>query len=140
MTEIRTTLGVLAGAEHALNRLATRQLPLKAAYHLTKLVKLTAEELKFFYDSRNEAVKELGTERETTPAERAAGQGPTVLAVTPENMPEFSKRMNELAAVEAALAWGPLDLTPLTALVISAEELAQLGPLVTFSDEEGKSI
>lgn len=129
MSEITTTLGVLVQAEGSLHRFGMERLPIKAAYHLSKLTRLVLAETKEFETQRLALVEELG-----------AKDDQQQLRVTPENMPEFTRRINELAGVEVSIPWGPLDLTPLRDLRISAADLAQLGPLVTFTDDEGKSI
>lgn len=127
--QIDTTLGALVQAEGALHRLGLERLPIKAAYHLSKLARLVLAETKEFETQRLALVEALGAPNE---------QG--VLQVTPEHMPEFTRLINELAAVEITIPWGPLDLTPLRDLRMSASDVAQLGPLVTFTDESEKSI
>lgn len=124
--EIRTTLGGLVQAEGALQRLTALRLPVKAAYHLSKLFGLVRAELKTFHEQRLVIVKELGTQTRDT-------VGDEQWQVSPEHMPAFTTRVGELVAIEVTLPWGPLDLTPLTTIEISADDLWALGPLVTLT-------
>lgn len=145
---ITTTLGVLVEAEMALARIASVRLPVKAAYHVAKLCTLVRAELRPFHEQRQAHIKELGEERDPTPAEAAQNMGQRVMAVTPKNWPEFERRMAELVAIEVSLRYGPIDLASFVAVEVSAGDLMALGPLVVFEEatthaletQEGKSI
>lgn len=127
MTEIHTSLGTLAQAEAALQRLAAQRLPVKAAYHLAKLCTLVRTELKVFEEQRLAIVKELGVAG-------PAALGQESWQVAPDRMPDFTARITELVAIPVTIAWGPFDLSPL-AIDITAEDLLALGPLVTLTTE-----
>jgi hypothetical protein len=94
-----TTLGALANAEPILNELAKVKRPAKDRYHMGRLIAAVRAEIQHFQTEREALVRELGEEREATPMERQMGRGDTLFAVFPANIPEFVKRVNELAAV-----------------------------------------
>ncbi len=127
---IETTLGALVTAEAALARLAGRQLPIKTAYHVAKLVRLVRAETEHYHAQRTAFIKELGASRDPTPAEKAAGST-EVFEVKSENVQDFQKRMTELDALAVTIAWGPIDLATLGAIEIVAFDLVQLEPLLT---------
>lgn len=128
---VTSTLRQLVEAELALARLAARQLPAKPAYHIAKLARLVGQEVAIFRDKQNALIKELGAERDATPAEKAAGHPDRVFQVTPENQPDFATRIKELGDIEVTLPWKPIDLSMLGDQTISAADIMALGDLVT---------
>ena len=130
MSEIQTTLGALVNAEPVLMRLSDLRLPAKSAYHLAKLCKLVLAEVQHFHTERERIVKTLGEERPPTPDEAAQNGGTPVTEVTPENRGEFFRQLQELAAVDVAIAWKPLALEALAAVDVSADEVNVLGALL----------
>lgn len=123
-------LGKLAAADAALARLANLQLPIKAAYHVAKLGRLAAQEIEIFYEQRNALIKELGEEREATPAEVATGRQGRVMAVLPANHETFTARLKELTDHEVTIPWGPIDPAILGERLITPADLIALGPLM----------
>jgi len=130
---VNTTLGRLVGAEKALGAILKHSLPMKPAYHISKLASLVAAETRVYYERQDAEIKELGTEREATPAERALGNV-TVWQVKPEHLEEYAKRMNELAEIPVTVPWGAIHVTWLESITISPAELTALAPLLTESD------
>ncbi len=132
---IATTLGMLVDAEASLAKLAAVRLDAKARYHVAKLLKLVTAETRHFHDQRMEIVKELGTEREPTGEERARLGPDKVHQIAPENLPAFRARLQELAAIEVTLPWGPVLSTWLESCAdITAADLIALGPLGELVD------
>jgi hypothetical protein len=114
---ITTTLGQLVMAQEAFDRLLALKLPIKAAYHLKKLLALVRPELQHFNELRNDLIKELDCEGKPAPA-------------------AFQVRIAELAAMNVTLPWGPFDLAWLGDHDITAADLDALGPLVCLAETE----
>ena len=124
---ITTTLGALVQAEEALGRLAAQRLPIKAAYQLSKLLRLVPAETKHFHEQKNAFVKELGKERDCTPLERQR-HGPTITEVTPENRAAFFAKIEELSTLAVALDAQTVPLADIEDITISAADLIALEP------------
>lgn len=127
---ITTTLGALAAGDQALARLAALRLPVKAAYHIAKLTRLVAEEVAHFHAERMALIRELGVTRAPTPEEQARGQAGAVVQVAPEHVETFQARIQELAAIEVTIAWGPISLALLDGQSIAPADLMALGNLI----------
>lgn len=115
---IHTTLGALANAEPALKRLAEVRLPVKAAYQLSKLIRLVGAEVPYFHQQRDVYIRELGVQ---------VGDQFTVQA---DGMTEFIHRMNELSEQPVDLSINPLSLDTFGSIELSATELIVLYPLL----------
>lgn len=130
-TTIVTTLGALIQAVPALTRLVAHPLPIKVAYHASKLCRLIDAETPHFEAQRAAFFKDLAVERPPTPKEWEVVTGPLVTEIPAAQRPEFERRMQELAALPVTLAWSPIALADLGAITISTGDLLALGPLVT---------
>lgn len=132
---IPITLGAATQAEAVLAKFATQPAPAKVAYRISKLLRLVRAETAHFHGQRDALIKELGETRPATEGERAQGAQPEITQVVAAKVPEFLRRVEELAAVEAAIAWTPLTMADIEALPsVCADDLIALGPLL---DEEG---
>lgn len=126
---ISTTLGALAGAADALKRLTTVRLPIKPAYHLTKLTRLLDPEMVIFHERRLELLRQFGTEA-----------APGTFTVPPNQAAAFASAMTELCNIPVTIAWGPFDLAWLpdaesvTAADLFALGLDTPGALVVFGE------
>ena len=118
---ITTTLGQLSVAHDALSRLSTHKCSIKTHYHIGKLLRIIADDVKHFYAARHALIIEFGEEQLATDAQRAAGLGETVHIVTPANVAQFTARFNELCAVEVQIDWKPLELSALGDLVTDVD-------------------
>jgi hypothetical protein len=127
---ITTTLGALSLTEPALARLAEVRLPVKTAYQVAKLLRVVKVEASHFEQQRQAYVRELGTERDPTPAERAQGFTDRVVVVGPADQPEFGRRMLELSNLVVELPAAPLALAALGAIDITAADLVALEPIL----------
>jgi len=136
-TQIETTIGALADAEPALERVAAQKLDAKARYHVVKLARLVKAEVQtHFHEPRQEAFKEFGTEREPTEAERAKQQGPQkVLEVIGDKLVPFRARVKDLCDVPSTIPWGPITAAMVEGCAeITALDLLALGPLFDTND------
>jgi hypothetical protein len=121
LVAVVTTLGALVTAQPALASICQLRLSAKSAYHLKKLAQLVAQETKHFHEERDALIKELGTARP---------DGGFELKPDSDQFPVFVAKVNELAAVDVSLPWGPITLAMLGDEKVSAQELTALGPLV----------
>jgi hypothetical protein len=127
---ITTTLAHLMDAQPALERLANERLPVKAAYALSKLLRLARPEIQGFTDQRNNLIREFGAERKTSDDERAATGHDSVFEVTAANRETYFAKVRELAAIEVRFEVEPIAVTGLDGVSISAGELLTLEPFV----------
>lgn len=133
--KIETTLGALVESASALQRLTALKLDAKTRYHAVKLRQLVEGEAKHFYDERNALVKELGVERQPTGAERAKFGPDQIIEVTPSNLAEFRRRLNELSAIPVTISWGPVTLAMLEAHPeFTGDDMIALGPLCVWDE------
>lgn len=125
------SLGELVEAETALARLLEERLPVKLAYQVARLTRCVRAETKFFTDTRDALIRELGAPSAPNEAERSAGLT-EIIRVKPEHTAEFNRRIMELVAVPVTLTRSPLDLTALieAGVSLSGGDLLRLGALL----------
>ncbi len=126
---IQTTLGELVAAEDALKRVAALKLPVKSAYHVAKLIRIVSGEVRAFHEQRERFIRELGV---TAPPN---AHGEQTISVTPEQWPEFQRRIRELAAISVSIAWGPLTVEMFGTESVAPADLVALGPLMAWPGE-----
>lgn len=117
--QIHTTLGELAAAEPALERLAALPLPIKPAYHLTKLARLVRQELGSYHDIRNRHARELGTSDDGR-----------LFNFTRENGQIFNEKIAVLNAEPVTIPWSPIILDSWGDVLVAPGDLAALGSLL----------
>jgi hypothetical protein len=104
-----------------------------------KLQRLAVSELKDFEERRNALIAELGEERPPTGAERARHGGAPIMAVKPEHMTEYAKRVKELLAVTVTIPWGPITRDMVKDYPdIVGKDLIELGPLFELDPVDAK--
>lgn len=123
---IVTTMAEVLNAEPALGRLLQTRLPVKTAYQLAKIARAVKIELEHFHEQRLAYVKELGTERDATPDERASGLHGRLTAVLPDRLDEFQQRVTALGALDVTIPGVPLTLADLAGIDIAAGDLLVL--------------
>lgn len=121
-----TTLGALAAAEPTLTRLSDIRLPAKTAYQLSRWLRVVNGETRHYHTQRDAFIHELGV---VDPVD------PTRIHVTPDNTPEFVKRMVELSAVEVELTLAPISLSLLFSVDLSPMEILSLEPVLLIDDD-----
>ena len=121
---IETTLGHLLHAVEALRRLSELRLPVKTAYHLSKLLGLVLAETNHFEAERLKWVAEFSE----------PGAPPNQRRVTEANMAAFQARMQELVDLPVTIPWQPIDLAALGAAEVTGADLLALGPLATMTN------
>jgi hypothetical protein len=114
---ITTTLGAIAAAEGALDRLGARPLPVKTAYTTSKLLRLVREELKTYRTLHDDLVKKHG-------GEDPPGSGN--YQVPPATFAAFRDDLTTLLETPVEIAWTPLALDALGADPLRADDLLAL--------------
>lgn len=133
---IQTTLGEVADAEPALQRVLTIALDAKTRYHAVKLAKMVTAEARHFDEEKNAAIKEFGVDRDATEAEKKRGMTGPITEVKPENLAAFLERIKELRAVAVSLPWGPLTTAMLEPYpAVTGRDCVDLGPLYELDPE-----
>jgi len=128
--EIQATLEELLNAQPFLARVLAVKADATLRYHALKLSRLVDQETKHFTDEQRALIKELGTERPPTGAERAKHGPDPVTEVMPINRKAYMDRVKELLAVKAAIAWSPITNAMIEKYDdITAEICNGLGPL-----------
>jgi hypothetical protein len=118
---ITTTLGAIAMAEPALDRLGARPLPARVAYSAAKLLKLVRNELKMYQQLHNDLVKKHGVE--TPPG---SGQ----FQVPPDKFATFRDELQDVLDSKVEILWTPLALDALGNDPIRADDLAALDAFI----------
>ena len=125
---MNVTLEQIVVSEPALKALSTTRLPIKAAYSVSKMIRLIGPELADFNAQRNALILELG--------EKDEDSGNTSISPDMPAFEEFAAKVKELIGVSVELpgvtpltlsAFGDADLTP--------ETLLQLGPFVVEEED-----
>lgn len=132
---IETTLAELVEAEPALRKISTQNsMSEKTKYHVAKLAKLVAAEVKQFHDQRAAMFEELGTERECRNEAERQLHGATVREIPADKVPEFRRRVLELGSLPVTVPWKPLRSVDLPSAL--ASDLLDLGPLCELVDPD----
>lgn len=126
---MKITLGQLVTAEAPFAKLVKeKKLPLKVKNSLSKWVPKIAHDVSFYHEQRNAALNEFGTPKAET-------DGKQLFAfATKEAAEQFNAKVRELNALEIDLPFEALSIDSLGDIElaeVTAEDLAQLGPLVT---------
>lgn len=132
---ITMSLDEVVRASAVLAELGTQRLfgCAKVVSHLARLTKLVSVEAGYFHKQEQRYIRELGVERDPTPAEQQTG-AVKMISVTEANQTEFQQRMTALGAESVEIAWPPLGLDALDVLTISAQDLLALGPLIADTE------
>lgn len=129
---IKIDLGALFDAHQALARIAQLDLSAKAAYHVMKLMKLTADDAKYFLEEREKLFRRHGAEKPQTQAEVAAG-APPLIEVRLGNE-TFTAEFTALGKVQVEVSCAPLTIEELGDVKIKAADLLALDEL--FGEKE----
>lgn len=114
------TLNQVFAAEEALKRLSEMKLPVKAAWAVSKLLRLAGAEIEHAHSQRNGWITELGTEKD----------GQKVIEPDSPGRDEFFKRLTDLMAVEVEIAWTPLAIAELGEVQMAPGDLLVLEPFL----------
>lgn len=121
MDTIKATLGRLVVAEMVVEKLMGQTLPVRASYHIFKVVQALRTEVGSVNRQREAWIRELGV------------QEGNEITVTPDNQSTFYTRLTELYAIEAELPVAPIQLSDIDASVLSGNDLQALAPLMSIN-------
>ena len=124
------TLDKLVQAQIALRYIAQKELSIKHAYHLARLIDFVEIQTKPYFEKRNELIKKLGIERDTTQAEKDQQMGNTVFEVLPKNIEEFKAQEIELGSIEITVDKWLLTTEMFKDIKVSGWAIHALGNLI----------
>jgi len=109
---IKTTLGILHEAVPAITALMLEKLPIKQAYHTSKLAKKIQHELETYVEQRDVLLKEYGTEDEKNPG---------TYSILPKDQVEWGKKMKELSELPVEIELDPIKLVEVEAANLTSQ-------------------
>lgn len=115
---IKTTLGALDASLPAMAALMGEKLPIKVAYHVTKLAKRIPTELTLFGEKRTELLKEANAEPE--PGDN------TRMRIPADKAEAFSSAWTELSSIEVSIDLNQLTLDSLDGAKLSSVQIESL--------------
>lgn len=119
---INLTLAELKGMEAPLTRLLEQQLPIKASYRLSKILRLISKELTELENHRKDLIRNLGEVLENG----------DVTISNPENLQKFQDEFTELLKEAVEFDYAPLSIEALGEnLTLTVAEVSQLSVLFT---------
>lgn len=117
---MKLQLGEIRNMKEPMAQLLDKDLPIKVAWKLTKLVKFFDKELAEIEEFRIGLVRKLG---------EADKDG--ALQVPDDKMGEFINSFNELLMTETEIDFDPVDITSLGELQVSTKDLLALDRIFT---------
>lgn len=128
--KIECTIEQVVNAREALQRLASAQMPLRAAYHVSRVLKFADAVVRTQHKRRFRTIKEFGEPRDATIQELLNGAEATVYDVKPDKMPEFSEAINKQMEEKAHIPWNKIPIETLTPFM-TPNDLAALEPFIS---------
>lgn len=135
---IATTLGELIQSEQSLGVLIDQQLPIRASFQISKIVKAASVEIAQYQESRkllcerhsnkDEDGKAIMLGNDNNPV--AEGQ-PGRYDIPADKMPEFEKEHAELMATEVSIPGTQVKISELGSVTIAPANLMTLDWLIT---------
>jgi len=122
---MKTTLAEMKSLETSLSKIFDKDVNIKIAYRLGKLLKRLSEEMKTLEENRIELVKKHGSTDEKT----------SQVSVAPENTPAFYKELGELMQIEIDIPFEPIILEELEDIKLSATDILRLEGKIIVSGE-----
>jgi hypothetical protein len=116
---MKIKLGELKNAETSLQKLIEKDLNIKIAYKLGKLIKIISAEFKEIEDSRVKLIKKYGKEDENKN-----------IQVLPENNEKFYIEFQQLLDEEIDIDFEPLALEELGEISMTTTDVLKLGHIL----------
>ena len=121
---MRFTLAEVWVLNSTLSKLFNKDLNIKIAYRLSKLLKKFNDEMKIVEEQRSELVKKYGKENAETKQ----------IEVSAENQQSFMQEFNTLMQEEIEVDFEPIELSKLGDLSISAMDIAKMDGKIIKDD------
>lgn len=113
---MKLKLGELVQAKDGLVQLSQKELPIKSAYKISRILKAASSELENYEEQRTKLIKKLGKE-----------EGGNI-SVPPEKKEEFIKELEGLLEVEVDINAEKIDVKEFGNISISPGVLVKLDP------------
>jgi hypothetical protein len=114
---MKIKVGEIVASRESLAKLIGKELPVKAAFRLSRVVKTLNTELKDFEEQRMKLIQKYGEKKE--------GQEDTMI-VKPENMEAFSTEMEALFTEEIEVSYEPVTVADLGNVQITPSDMVAL--------------
>lgn len=115
---MKVKLSEIVNARQALQKMMTKELPIKTAYRLSKLVNAVNDELGNFEDQRKKLVEKYGEKK-----------GEEVV-VPKDKAQDFQKDMQELLDVEVKIDFDPISLSDIGEISLSPVDITLLDSFI----------
>ena len=109
------TISEILNAKPVLEKLVDKEISIKTAYRLSRVIKELNGELQTFEEQRQKLVHKYGTQKKDAP------EGS--ITVTEENMGEFQKELSELLTAELNLNCTPMDIDEFDDVKLTTSEI-----------------
>jgi hypothetical protein len=123
---LKITLAEIKSLETSLGKMFNKDVNIKIAYRLGKLLKKLSEEMKALEENRVKLVKKYGVEDEKTKQ----------ISVPQDNAQDFHKEFNELMQVEIEVDFEPIPLEQFGDIELSASDVLRLDGKIILGDEK----
>lgn len=112
---MKITISEILNGRPVLEKLVDKEISIKTAYRLSRIIKVLNEELQHFEEQRQKLVQQYGEQQEDAP------EGNVV--VLEENMEPFQKDLAELLTAEIDLNCEPMHIEEFGDVKIKTSEL-----------------
>ena len=131
----------LKGIETGLQKLIDKELNIRVAYRIGKLLKVVTDETASLEDSRNKLIQKYGETIEATDASQVEGQPPFPqgqqrIQVKPENQQKFYNELSELLQEEVEISFEQISLNDLEGVILSPKDMFLLDPVIKAEVED----
>jgi hypothetical protein len=99
---MKITISEVLNGKQVLEKLVDKEVSIKVAYRLSRIIKVLNEELQLFEEQRQKLVQKYGTQQEDAP------EGS--ITVSEENLEPFQKDLSELLTAEIDLGCEPMNI------------------------------
>jgi hypothetical protein len=99
---MKITISEVLNGKQVLEKLVEKEVSIKAAYRLSRIIKVLNGELQLFEEQRQKLVQKYGTQPEDAPEGN--------IVVSEENLEPFQKDLSELLTAEIDLGCEPMNI------------------------------
>jgi len=131
----------LKGIETGLQKLIDKELNVRIAYRIGKLLKVVTDETAILEDNRNKLIQKYGETVEASDAPQEEGQPPAPqgqqrIQVKPENQQKFFNELSELLQEEVEITFEQISLNDLGDITFTPKDMFLLDPVIKAEVED----
>lgn len=126
---MKITLAEIKSLEESLAKIFNKEVNIRTAYRLSKLLVKFSEEMKILEDNRIKLVRQYGVEDEKTKQ----------ITVPPEKTQEFYKELTSLMQLEIDIDFKPIKLKDFGNIELSASDVMKLDGKIIMGEEPKKA-